>query len=67
MSSERTLLTMLISLEERDWLDRLVAEDGGGGRSAFIRRFIRREALRHGYTSQVNSTEPSDPEPEAAV
>lgn len=67
MNAERTLLTMLISRQERDWLDRLVAEDGGGGRSAFIRRFIRREALRHGYTSQVTWTELSDPQPEVAA
>ena len=67
MNSERTLLTMLISRQERDWLDRLVAADGGGGRSAFIRRFIRREALRHGLTSQLAWTEPNDPQPEVAV
>jgi hypothetical protein len=53
MDPERTLMSLLISLEEKEWLERLVELDGGGGKSAYIRRLIRREAVRNGLTSQA--------------
>jgi hypothetical protein len=65
---QRNLINFIISPEERAWLDRLVDLDGGGGKSAYLRRLIRREATRAGLTSQVPWAEPTEPtEPDEAV
>ncbi len=59
---ERTMLTLLVSPEERALLGQLTNLDGGGGMSAYMRRLIRREARRLGLVASniVATEEPAE-------
>ena len=54
----RVFLTLLVSDEEKEMLERLTEETGGGGMSAYVRRMIRQEAMRLGLVPARTATAP---------
>lgn len=57
MTTRRTMLTLLVSDEEKKALEELAEATGGGGMSAYVRRMIRQEAQRYGLVSTLPASE----------
>lgn len=58
MTTRRTMLTILVSEDEKKTLEELASVTGGGGMSAYVRRLIRQEAVRLGLVQAGNGTAP---------
>lgn len=58
----KTLLTLLVSDDEKKTLEQLADMTGGGGMSAYVRRLIHQEAKRLGIA--VPTSEEDEPEPQ---